>query len=108
MAVLRRAEIWISINYFVFPGLTDDPAEIEALFAVAGRVRPNIIQMRNLNMDPDLYADVVGLEAGRDRPMGIRAWMEKVRTSLPWIRFGYFNPPKEEWGPAWKTGGTGA
>ena len=108
MAVLRRAEIWISINYFVFPGLTDDPAEIEALFAVAGRVRPNIIQMRNLNMDPDLYVDVVGLEAGRDRPMGIRAWMEKVRTSLPWIRFGYFNPPKEEWGPAWKTGGTGA
>ena len=55
-----------------------------------------MIQWRNLNVDPDLYADVLGRDSSSPR-LGMPALLERVRTALPALRFGYFNPPAEEW-----------
>jgi len=99
---MRRHKKWISINYFVFPGVTDHPEELNAFLDVCRRARPNIVQMRNLNIDPDVYVDLVGPTA--TNPEGIRRWTETVRRELPGIRFGYFNPPRESWGDSWGEG----
>lgn len=97
MRVARRHGRWISLNYFIFPGFTDDPEEIAALIGLVRSHRIDYIQMRNLNIDPEWYGEALGLEPEAPRAIGILAWMEQVKAAAPWIRFGYFNPPKEEW-----------
>ena len=89
---------FVSINYFVFPGVTDAPEEIEALLGLLERYPVDFIQMRNMNMDPDLYLEVVGRPKGPG--LGIDRMMEDVHRDFPRIRFGYYNPPKEGWDKA--------
>jgi pyruvate-formate lyase-activating enzyme len=103
--IMRRFGRWISINYFIFPGVTDHRDELEAFLTVCRRTRPNIIQMRNLNIDPDVYSDLLDLTADGDAgTLGIRSWKAAVSRELPGIRWGYFNPPKESWGHSWSDG----
>ena len=96
--VARRHKVFVSLNYFVFPGVTYQEEEILSLLDLLEATRPNYIQMRNLNMDPDVYLGVVGKPS---RPgVGIDRVMEMVHARFPSVRFGYFNPPKEWWGKA--------
>jgi len=88
---------WVSLNYFIFPGLSDHPVEMEALRALLQKTQPHYIQMRNLNLDPDRVIDELELEKLPGKPLGLRSWMRKVREWAPWIGFGYYNPPKERW-----------
>jgi pyruvate-formate lyase-activating enzyme len=46
---------WTSINYFVFPGMTDSVEEYEALRTVIKTTGLKMIQWRNFNIDPDWY-----------------------------------------------------
>lgn len=94
----RKAGAWISLNYFIFPGFTDGLEETEALAEVIREFRVDLIQMRNLNIDPEWYIDSLGLDPAPVQPMGILKWRKSIKKKAPWIRFGYFNPPKEEWG----------
>jgi pyruvate-formate lyase-activating enzyme len=98
---IRRAKdggAFVSLNYFVFPGVTDAPAEVEALLRLLRKHPADYIQMRNLNMDPDAYLDVVGHPRGPG--LGIDRMMREVHRAHPKVRFGYYNPPKEWWGKA--------
>jgi pyruvate-formate lyase-activating enzyme len=96
--IARRRNVFVSLNYFIFPGISDQEEEILALLDFLQDTRPNFIQMRNLNMDPDLYLNAVGRPS---RPgVGVDRLMEMVHARFPAIRFGYFNPPKEWWGRA--------
>ena len=97
MRIARRYERWISLNYFIFPGLTDQPQEMEELLRILARYRVNCVQMRNLNIDPEYYIKELALEGLRTQPLGILNWMAAVKKQAPWIRFGYFNPAKETW-----------
>jgi hypothetical protein len=55
-----------------------------------------MIQWRNLNVDPDWYADVLGRDTRSPR-LGMPALLARLRERLPELRFGYFNPPAEDW-----------
>lgn len=90
----------VSLNYFVFPGVTDDEEEFAALGEVVEATGARVIQARNLNLDPDLYLDALGLPPDLAPGFGIDAWMERVRARWPGLRFAYFNPPREDWTPA--------
>lgn len=87
----------VSLNYFIFPGVTDDPDEFEALERFIERSGAHVIQMRNLNIDPDLYLAQMGLPKNLQPGFGIDRWMRRVRKRFPHIEFRYFNPPREEW-----------
>jgi pyruvate-formate lyase-activating enzyme len=85
---------WTSINYFVFPGMTDSIEEYEALRKLITETGLNMIQWRNFNIDPDWYLGKIGVsETGEC--MGIKALQEALRKEFPTLRFGYFNPPIE-------------
>ena len=90
----RRNRIWISINYFTFPGLTDTVAEFEALKKVLGDYKVNMIQWRNFNIDQDWYLNHLGM---KETPyaMGIKKLMKEILKVYPDIYYGYFNPGKE-------------
>ena len=93
MRIMRRHGRWVSLNYLVFPGFTDTRAELGALRAMLDRCEVNMIQTRNLNIDPEWYMEELGIGASRARPMGMRAWVEQLREKYPNVRLGYFNPP---------------
>lgn len=97
LKIARRLGRWFSINYFICPGLTDHPEEMDAFFTLAKTVQMNMVQTRNLSMDPVWYASALGIEGMRGA-IGIRAWIAKVKEKLPWLKLGYFNPPAEDMG----------
>lgn len=95
-SVCRKHNIWISINYFIFPGVTDQIKEFESVCDIIDEYEVDYIQMRNLNIDPNVYIQTLGVQAIFDDPMGILTWKEELMKKFPDLRFGYFNPPKEK------------
>lgn len=87
---------FVSINYLSMPGFTDTQKEVSALLAFLDAHPVNMIQWRNLNFDPVRYGKIVGHAKTNDTLVGIETLLETVRRSCPWVRFGYFNPPKED------------
>lgn len=92
--VVRSYGGWASINYFVFPGMTDSEEEYEALRTVIRDTDLNMIQWRNFNIDPDWYMGKIGVGETGDC-LGIKQMQELLRDEFPTLRFGYFNPPME-------------
>lgn len=89
--VVREFGGWASINYFVFPGMTDSVEEYEALRKFIKDTDLNMIQWRNFNIDPDWYLGKIGVsEVGES--LGIKQLMELIQEEFPSLRFGYFNP----------------
>ena len=85
---------WSSINYFVFPGMTDTEGEYKALRKVIKETNLKMIQWRNFNIDPDWYLGKMGIT----EPMeifGIKNLMQMLRDEFPNLKYGYFNPPME-------------
>lgn len=85
---------WASINYFVFPGMTDCEEEYQALRALIKYTNLSMIQWRNFNIDPDWYLGKIGVYETGD-PIGIKQMMDLIKEEFPNVKFGYFNPPKE-------------
>jgi len=90
--IMKRAGKFVSLNYFILPGFTDDPAEAAALDDLIEDCRPDYIQLRNLNMDPDWYLDEIDFRPSGPS-LGISAWLAALREKFPHLGFGYFNPP---------------
>lgn len=89
--VMKNANRFVSLNYFILPGFTDSPQEYEALCGFLRRHSPDFIQLRNLNMDPEWY--LRSLQFPIDSlPIGIPRWLDLIRSEFPALRFGYFNP----------------
>jgi len=85
---------WTSINYFVFPGMTDSVEEYEALRILIKTTGLKMIQWRNFNIDPDWYLGKIGIsETGEC--LGIGQLMELLKEEFPDLKFGYFNPSME-------------
>lgn len=95
LRIAGKGGLWTSLNYLTFPGVTDDAAEYAAFAKLLAAVQPQMIQWRNLNIDPDWYMQTVdrAVPLRRRRIMGIPELMQKLSTEFPDIRFGYFNPP---------------
>jgi pyruvate-formate lyase-activating enzyme len=94
MKVMRSFGGWVSINYFVFPGMTDSVEEYEALRKLIIETDLNMIQWRNFNIDPDWYLGKIGV-ADTGEFIGVKQLMELIQEEFPQVKFGYFNPPIE-------------
>jgi molybdenum cofactor biosynthesis enzyme MoaA len=94
LRVVRSYGGWASINYFVFPGMTDSVEEYEALRKLIIDTDLTMIQWRNFNIDPDWYLGQAGV-TDTGEMLGIKQLMELIREEFPRIKFGYFNPSTE-------------
>ena len=92
--VVRSYGGWSSINYFVFPGMTDTAEEYEALRKLIRETGLSMIQWRNFNIDPDWYLGKIGV-SDTGEMMGVKQLMNLIREEFPALKFGYFNPPIE-------------
>ena len=87
----KEKGIYTSINLLVFPGFTDREEEVEGLIELIRETNLDLIQMRNLNIDPDLYLKTMG----RGEGIGIAKMIDVLRKEFPSLQFGYFNRTKE-------------
>lgn len=94
LRVVRKYGGWASINYFVFPGMTDSVEEYEALRELIQMTDLSMIQWRNFNIDPDWYLGKMNV-GDTGEFMGIRQLMELIHDEFPQVKFGYYNPPAE-------------
>jgi len=98
--VLKSIEIakkhgkFVSVNLFVFPGFSDSKEEIEALLNFVKNTNVDMLQMRNLNIDPDFYFEV--LKSKDFSPRGVTALINILNKEFPRLKIGYFNLPKEK------------
>jgi pyruvate-formate lyase-activating enzyme len=91
MVQAKKKGIYTSINLLVFPGFTDREEEVEGLIKLIRKTDLDLIQMRNLNIDPDLYLKNMGKGEG----MGISIMIDILKKEFPSLQFGYFNRTKE-------------
>jgi pyruvate-formate lyase-activating enzyme len=91
LAAVVRAGGHASINLLCFPGVTDTEPELAALTGLIERTGLHGIQLRNLNVDPELYGR--SLPRGTVQPgRGMRWLRDALAARFPALRFGYFNP----------------
>jgi pyruvate-formate lyase-activating enzyme len=90
--VISKSELFASINLLVFPGITDRKKEAQALLEALNTYRINMIQWRNLNIDPFLLLDNVKLEL--DELLGLKNLLMLIKKTHKNLFFGYFNRPK--------------
>jgi pyruvate-formate lyase-activating enzyme len=95
--IARSEGRFVSLNLLVFPGVSDTEAECGKTGDTIAAFDINMIQMRNLNLDPEHYIEC--LPAGAlALGIGMPAFMRRLAERHPGIRYGYFNPPKESFG----------
>lgn len=94
LKVVKHYGGWASINYFVFPGMTDSIAEFDALCDLIRTTGLDMIQWRSFNIDPDWYLGKMGV-ADAGECMGVKQMLELIHEEFPNVKFGYFNPPIE-------------
>ncbi len=82
LKVVRGYGGWASINYFVFPGMTDSVEEYEALRRLIRETGLTMIQWRNFNIDPDWYLGRIGV-TDTGEFLGVRQLMDLIREEFP-------------------------
>jgi pyruvate-formate lyase-activating enzyme len=79
-----------SINLLVFPGFTDREEEIDSLFAYLRENQIDMVQLRNLNIDPELLMQAFPVTG---QPVGIATFIELLQREFPHIKLGSYTDP---------------
>ena len=89
----------VSLNYFILPGFTDDQEEFSAFRELISAERPDLIQLRNLNMDPEYYLRSIDfLPAGA--AMEMMNWHRELKQQFPWYDSAILTLPcSRKWKP---------
>jgi pyruvate-formate lyase-activating enzyme len=85
--LVRKGGGQVTINLLTFPGITDAPAEIDALVAFVGRYGVNQVQLRSLNVDPLWLLERI---PDRTSGIGMRRFVEELSRRCPELQLGNF------------------
>ncbi|MHB1399937.1 MAG: radical SAM protein [Trichloromonadaceae bacterium] len=92
----KQAGLFTMLNYLVFPGLSDREDECAALLDLIDSSGLDLIQMRNLSIDPVLYWQALGI---REAGMGMTQLLDRLKRQVPRLQYGYFNRTRETFYP---------
>ena len=88
--IARGSGGWVSINLLMVPGVNDLEDEVEALIDLVTSLDVNMIQLRNLNMDPDLFFQASPEPTAP--ALGVPEMLRRLRAQAPSVRIGSHNP----------------
>jgi hypothetical protein len=88
---LKDGGVYVMLNVLVFPGITDGPDETNALIRLIKNTKPDMLQLRNLNIDPRLYLSLI---RPKEKSTGIISFLKTIRQAFPSLKIGSFNRPK--------------
>jgi pyruvate-formate lyase-activating enzyme len=89
----RDAGVYSSINLLSFPGMIDREREVEALLSFVKETDLRLIQLRNLNIDPEVLLPRMPALDSMGKALGIREMIEIIKRELPEIEIGNFTRP---------------
>lgn len=89
----RDAGVYSSINLLSFPGMIDREREVDALLAFARETGLRLIQLRNLNIDPEVLLPRMPALDSMGRALGMRALIDILKKELPDVEIGNFSRP---------------
>ncbi|HZU67299.1 MAG TPA: radical SAM protein [Ktedonobacteraceae bacterium] len=89
----RDAGVYSSINLLCFPGMIDREREVEALLAFVKETGLRLIQLRNLNIDPEVLLPRMPPLDSMGKALGMRALIEILRREAPEVEIGNFTRP---------------
>ena len=102
LKIAKQAGRFTMINYLISPGVSDAPEEVEALLRFVAETGVDMIQLRNLSIDPDYYNQAMQVT---DRGIGIYRLLLQLKSTFPRLQFGYYNRTKENfYPPGYETG----
>jgi Pyruvate-formate lyase-activating enzyme len=86
----REQGVRVSLNLLVMPGFTDREEEVDALISFVQKNNIDMIQLRNLNMDPDILFKYVPVGG---EIMGISSFISYMQEAVPAIAIGSYTHP---------------
>jgi len=89
----RDAGVYSSINLLSFPGMIDREREVEALLALVKETGLRLIQLRNLNIDPEVLLPRMPALDAMGKALGMRSMIEIIRHEAPDVEIGNFTRP---------------
>lgn len=92
----RSRGLFVSLNYLVFPGFFDQEPEVDALCDLIERCDVQMLQLRNINIDPDAYARIMLVEdedLRSQRPAGVEEAIAHISDCFPNLSIGNFTLP---------------
>src|SRR5437764_2237153 len=93
---LKRASetgVYSSINLLSFPGLIDREREVEAMLSFVRETGLRLIQLRNLNIDPELLLPRMAAVDSMGKALGMRKMIEMLKREVPSVEIGNFSRP---------------
>jgi wyosine [tRNA(Phe)-imidazoG37] synthetase (radical SAM superfamily) len=91
ISLSREMGLYTMINYLVFPGISDQEDEIEALSELIDKTGVHFIHLKNLDIDPQLY--VRNMPSPQSKAIGMKHMVDTLRYKFPHVELGYFNKP---------------
>jgi len=87
------AGVYSSINLLCFPGMIDREREVEALLGFVKETGLRLIQLRNLNIDPEVLLPRMPALDTMGRVLGMRTMIEVMKREAPEVEIGNFTRP---------------
>jgi pyruvate-formate lyase-activating enzyme len=87
--IAKKHGVYISLNLLVFPGLTDREEEVAALEGLITDTGIDMIQMRNLNVDPDAFTEIV--PPAQSEAIGIKNFIDRLQNKFPKLQIGSYS-----------------
>lgn len=81
--------VYVSLNLLYFPGFNDREEELAAWQEFFRELPVQMIQVRNLNIDPDAFLDIMPEQKGKI--LGTRHFMEVLHKEFPQLVIGSFS-----------------
>ena len=81
--------VYVSLNLLYFPGYNDRPEELAAWQEFFRELPVQMIQVRNLNLDPDAFLDIMPEEQGK--PVGTKTFLRALHKEFPQLVIGSFS-----------------
>lgn len=87
----KQKGVYVSLNLLTLPGLTDRERETESLIELIKETGVDMVQIRNLNIDPDYLIEKIPPVSGE--PLGITAFLKIMSEELPHVVIANYSKP---------------
>jgi len=85
----KKRGLYVSLNLLFFPGFNDREEEMDGWKKFLASAQIDMIQIRNLNIDPDMFLDAMPNPEGKMR--GAAHFLEEIRRAFPHLVIGSFS-----------------
>jgi pyruvate-formate lyase-activating enzyme len=85
----KRRGVFVSLNMLLFPGFNDRPEEVGAWEELIAETGIDMVQLRNLNIDPEAFLAAMPQPGGR--PLGVRQFVARLEKKFPRLAVGSFS-----------------